>query len=629
MLRLSQLSLTMGEQDLLLDVDWHLRPGAHAGLIGRNGTGKSTLLRAIMRQVSPASGHIHLRGDARVAYLPQQALSGSVATVWDEARSQMAWLEDFERRLASAQAAAESGAPGAAEDLALVTEQMALCGAFAAEQRIGEVLNGLGFSTQDWQRGCDSFSGGWQMRIALARLLLSDPKLLLLDEPTNHLDVATRSWLADYLAASSATMIVVSHDRHLLDAACTETVELRDQGLHSFAGNLSAWIAERAVRQASLLDAKKKQDQQIARLERFVDRFGAKANKAAQARSKQKAIDRIERVEAPRRQGRPRLRLPDAPPGALVALTLRGVDLGWPDGPVVVGGVDLVLERGMRLAVLGPNGCGKSTLLGGLFGSIHPRAGRRVLGRDIRVARYAQDLAQELPADQTAIEAVQAQVPLAPTARVRAALGALGLVGDAQLRRVGLLSGGEKARIVLAGFACRPANLLLLDEPSNHLDAVTVEVLAEALAEFEGTIVLVTHDRWLVEQVATHVAHVGAGRVQLHAGVRPDDFLPPQRRTGSDGAETQSRTLVGEGREDWQDRKARQRDLDRARKRLRQVHQEIEAAEQDLAQLDASMAEVATDHLALAALAQQRSALSQRIEARYQEWETLEAIESD
>ncbi|MCK6504730.1 ABC-F family ATP-binding cassette domain-containing protein [Myxococcota bacterium] len=627
MLRLDKLGVSVGVQDLLLDADWHLRPGARAGLVGRNGTGKTTLLRVIMGLHEASAGRVHLRGDARPGYLPQQAVSGSSATVWDEARSQMAWLHQLEAELARAQERAVRGEEGAAERLARVTEQMRLRGAFAADEKVGEVLHGLGFSPADWRRSCETFSGGWQMRIALARLLLAEPNLLLLDEPTNHLDLAARSWLAEFLAGSGATMIVVSHDRHLLDVVCTEIVEIRDQGLEGFSGNLTAWLAERERRAAALLAAKERQDEEVAKLERFVQRFGAKANKASQAKSKQKALDRIERIEAPRAEARPRLRLPDPPPGALEPVALHAVDLGHAEGPLVLRGVELTLARGMRLAVLGPNGCGKSTLLGGIAGTLPPRAGRRVLGRDVRVARYAQDLAQELPADQAALDVVQAMVPLAPTPRVRAALGALGLVGEAQLRPVGQLSGGEKARVVLAGFACRPANLLLLDEPTNHLDAVTVQVLAEALAAYEGTVVLVTHDRWLVEQVATHVCHVEDGRVEVHEGVRPEDFLPPDRRRGSDGA---SRAPAredepAEGRVDWQDRKAKQRESDRNRKRLDKVQREIEQAEGELHALDERLVAEAADHKVVATLARARAELVTRIEGLYLEWEGLEA----
>ncbi len=624
MLRLDGLSLAMGDQDLLHDAHWHLRPGVRAGLIGRNGTGKSTLLRAIIGQVQPEAGRILLRGDARLGYLPQQAVSGSTLSVWDESRSQMAWLHTLEQDYARALKAAEEGEAGGAERLGQVSEQMRLRGAFSAEERIGSVLSGLGFASEDWTRSCAELSGGWQMRVALARLLLSEPNLLLLDEPTNHLDIRARSWLAQSLADWPGTMLIVSHDRHLLDTVCTEVVEVRNRTLTSFSGNLSAWLAERQRRQDALLAAKDRQDQEVAKLERFVERFGAKANKASQAQSKQKALNRIDRIELPEHEGRPRLRLPEPPAGALEPVSLRNVTLAWPDGEPVLRGVDLTLERGMRLAVLGPNGAGKSTLVSALAGTLAPVEGQRRLGKDVRISRYAQDLAQELPADKTALEVVEEQVPMSPVARMRAALGALGLRGESQLRPVGQLSGGEKARVVLAAFACRAANLLFLDEPTNHLDAITVEVLADALAAFEGTIVLVTHDRFLVERVATHVAHVGDGRVELHAGVLPSDFLPAQGRTGTDGAALERTVEVGEGLGDWEQRKQRSRDAERARKRLIKVHQEIEAGERRLGELDEKLVQQAADHKAVAALARERATVEGEIAGLYAEWERLE-----
>ncbi len=631
MLRLEHLTLTVGATDLLVDVDWHLRPGARVGLVGRNGVGKTSLLRAITGELQPSAGRIHLRGGVRPGTLPQQAVSGSEQTVWEEARSRMAWLHELEARVARAQADVEAGVDGAIDRLGRVTEEMRLRGAYAADERIGGVLHGLGFRPDDWTRPCSSFSGGWQMRIALARLLLSEPELLLLDEPTNHLDITARSWLAGFLAGSGATMMLVSHDRHLLDAVCTETLELRHKTATSYAGNLSAWLAEREVREAAQLAALEKQQAEIGKLERFVERFGAKATKAAQARSKQKALDRIERIEAPKSEGRPHLHLPEAPPGALEPVRLRDASFGWPDGPAVIEHVELTLERGMRLAVLGPNGCGKSTLLEGLAGTLPPRSGQRIQGRDLRLGRYGQDLAQELPADRTAIEAVQELAPLAPVQRVRAALGSLGLQGDSQLRPVGQLSGGEKARVVLAAFACRPANLLLLDEPTNHLDAVTADELARALDAFEGGIVLVTHDRWLVERLATHVAHVGDGRVEVHPDVRAEDFLPPGSRTGSDGRAGGARATEaadsddGAARQDWESRKAQQRKVQRARRRVDALQEELERTEGEIEALDARMVEVATDATALTALAEERRGLEGKVEALYTEWESLEA----
>jgi len=626
-LRLEALTLTVGAVDLLVDVDWHLRPGRRVGLVGRNGVGKTSLLRAITGDLTPSSGRVHIRGGVRPGTLPQQAVSGSADTVWDEASRRMDWLHELEARLRRAQADVEAEVPGAIERLSRVTEQMRLRGAFAAEERIGEVLHGLGFSPDDWRRPCCELSGGWQMRVALARLLLSDPQLLLLDEPTNHLDIAARTWLAGFLAGSGATMIVVSHDRFLLDAVCTDILELRHRRATAYPGNLSAWLAERQRREDAQVAARARQQAEIDKLQRFVDRFGAKANKAAQAQSKQKALDRIERIDAPEHEGRPQLSLPDAPAGALQPVRLVDAELGWGESAPVLQGVSLELERGQRLAVLGPNGCGKSTLLSGIAGTLRPRAGRRIQGRDVRLGRYAQDLAQELPAELSAVDAVQQLAPLAPVQRVRQALGALGLQGDGQLRPVGQLSGGEKARVVLAGFACRPANLLLLDEPTNHLDAVTADELAHALESFEGTIVLVTHDRWLVERLATHVAHVGDGGVALHAGVRPDDFLPPARRTGTDGRQAATGDGGGpsEARESWEERKARQRAAQRAARRLEQLHDELEAAEARVEEIDAAMVAVATDPDALQALVAEREAADARVEALYGEWEELEA----
>ncbi len=614
MIRLEQVTLAPGGADLLVDADWHIRPGESVGLVGRNGTGKTTLLRAIIGELSPDHGRVVVRAGMSVGYLPQQAVSGSTETVWVEVASRMERLQRLKAELEAAEHAVAGGNIEAVARLDGAIEAYRMAGGFSQEERIGEVLYGLGFTPQDWHRPCETFSGGWQMRIALARLLLSEPDVALLDEPTNHLDMMARSWLASFLAASPITTVIVSHDRHLLDKVARRIVEVRDRTLHHYTGNFTAFLSARELRIEQHQSAYQRQQEEIAKLTRFVERFGAKATKAAQARSRQKQLDRIERIEAPKARRLPRFRLPPAPAGDLNTITLRKVTLGWePDTPILQD-IDLIVERGQRLAVLGRNGSGKSTLLSALSGTLKPLAGQRRVGDRIRLGVFTQDLAADLPPDRTALEHVSDCAPMTPPVQIRATLGALGLAGGAALRPIGALSGGEKARVALAALTARPNNVLLLDEPTNHLDTETVEVLVRALAGFEGAMVLVTHDRYLVEQVATHVLRVSGGGIAIHEGVRPADLEPMP-------AESRSAAEEGTGAAAHAARKRQQRERARMARRLEAVEEAIDAAEVSIAELDAALCAPGADYAALG-IARAESAAA--LEALMAEWEALE-----
>ena len=625
MLQLDAITLSVGGHDLLRDATLQLDPGQRLGLIGRNGCGKTTLLRAIAGELDLDAGDIRARSDVVLGYLPQQAVSGSTAPVWDEVSSRMTRHQLLADELEAAKTAVEEGRDGAIERLGRAEEAFRIGGGYAIEERIGEVLHGLGFTPQDWKRSCSEFSGGWQMRIALARLLLSEPSVLLLDEPTNHLDLHARAWLAGFLEKYPHAMIVVSHDRWLLDRIATHIAEVRSRRLDHFTGNLSAWYRERDLRTDQQQSEFTKQQGEIAKLERFVTRFKAKATKAAQARSRQKTLDRMDRIDAPEAEAKPRYRLPEAPGCSTEAVVLRDLTLGWPGGPDILSKVDVILERGMRLAVLGPNGAGKSTLLHAIAGRLQPRTGKRKLGQNVRIGVYDQDLAQELPADVTALDVVLAAAPAVLPARARAALGALGLPGDLALRETGALSGGEKARVVLATFAVKPYNVLLLDEPTNHLDTATVEVLAAALQEFEGAILLVSHDRWFVEQVATHVLHVSGGTTTLREGVRSEDF-EPVRAVSTPDAPSDPASSDEPEKESYEERKRRQREREKAQRRADQLEELIMELEDEASALEDRMFASATDHELMAKLAKEQSDLRIKIAATYAEWEALESV---
>jgi len=617
MLRLADCTLSPGGDDVLVDASWHLREGQHVGLVGRNGAGKTTLLRALAGELSPSSGKVHVRSSVRVGYLPQQAVSGSSATVWDEASSRMERLQRLEAAMTHAQQLVERHADDGPQRLADATEAFRLAGGFRRDELIGEVLHGLGFPRDSWHRSCDTFSGGWQMRIALARMLLSEPDVALLDEPTNHLDMAARSWLAHYLSRAPWTFVVVSHDRHLLDVAVNHIVEARGQRLHTYTGNFTRFLAERELRAQQQEAAAEKVAAERAKLERFVERFGAKATKAAQARSKRKQLERLGDVPTvDRPPPLPRFHLPEAPAGAFEALQLQKATVGWGDVPVLET-VDLTLERGMRLVLLGPNGCGKSTLLQSLAGRQPLLGGRRRVGDRSRIGVFDQDLAATLPPDTDALTHLTELVPAMPPQRLRAVLGALGLPGDMALRPIAQLSGGEKARVALAALVVRPCNVLLLDEPTNHLDAETVEVLVRALGEFTGAMVLVTHDRYVAESIASHVGRVEGGGVTVREGVRAEDLVPiPDHVADADDGPS-------DGQLAYEERKAMQRELGRAERDLGKLEDAIAAHEERIAEIDESLFDVAADRDKASVLEAEQRDQQASLEEAMHRWEAL------
>ena len=618
MLRLDGVTLAVGGRDLLVGADWELHPGQRVGLVGRNGVGKTTFLRALAGELSADAGRVERRPGLRVGWLPQHARHAADAPLWDEARAGMTRLLALEAEVAAAQAAVEAGAERGPERLARATEAFRVAGGYAMDERVGTVLHGLGFSAADWKKPCAAFSGGWQVHAALARMLLAEPELLLLDEPTNHLDLHARAWLEAYLDGYPHSVVLVSHDRRLLDRACTAILELRSRKLHTFVGNFSAWRKERALRHAQAEAAFDAQQEEIARLERFVERFKATATKATQAASRQKALDRMERLDAPDREHDVVLRLAPAPPCSEEAVVLEGAAVGYGEGEPILRGVDLTLQRGWKVAVLGVNGGGKSTLLHALSGRLPLASGRRRVGRGVRLGLFTQDLARELDPARTGFEIVRDEAPMADETRVRGALGALGLSGEAALRPAGVLSGGEKARVVLAGFAVKPVNVLLLDEPTNHLDVETVELLIDALRGWEGALLFVTHDRHLVEALATHVVHVRGGVVEMHPGVRPEDFALEAVKASAEAA-APARAASHE------ERKAAARERERVERRLARLPAEIEAAEAALAQVDEALCAPGVAPARFAALARDREAAESRIGALYAEWEALEA----
>jgi ATP-binding cassette subfamily F protein 3 len=516
-------------------------------------------------------------------------------------------------------------------------DEFRLKGGYSMEAEVGNVLRGLGFLPADWERECGEFSGGWQMRIALARLLLQKPNVLLLDEPTNHLDIEARNWLEDYLKNYPYSVILVSHDRFFLDQVCHRIVEVWNHTLTDYHCSYSDYLVRREERVAALREAKRRQDEEVQKMEDFISRFRYKADKASLVQSRIKQLEKIERISLPPERKRIKFRFPTPPKSGRVVMELRGLTRAYGSNRVL-DGVDLVIEQGERVSLVGHNGAGKSTLMRVLAGGDFQR-GERVVGHNVILDYFAQDQAQELDGERTAYEELLADAPFDMVPSLRDILGAFLFSGDDIHKRVAVLSGGERNRLALAKMLLRPANLLLMDEPTNHLDLFSKDVLLDALRAFPGTVVFVSHDRHFIDGLATRVVEVEGGQLASYHGdyeyylAKKTAAASSPDQIGNATASTQNSKLITQNSVSKEDRqrqreedKQRQRDERRRQKRLAEVEAELEAAEKELAELEARMADPSffTDPERARRSGEEHAAASARVAALYAEWELLQ-----
>jgi ATP-binding cassette, subfamily F, member 3 len=523
MIQLQSLTKSFGERVLLEDVTWQISAGERVGLCGPNGAGKTTLLRMLAGLEEPDAGVITRPAALAVGYLPQDGLTHSgrplaeeVALAFGPLLETRAEIERIEHALADPEL------PDGEHEKLLVryhelTEYFRQHEGYNIDLRVTQVLEGLGFSRQDFGKPTETFSGGWQMRIALARLLLERPTLLLLDEPTNHLDLDARNWLEEYLCAYPHPIILVSHDRFFLDAVVTKIADISLRTITDYVGTYSRYLIERETRLEQLRKAKREQDEEIARMRAFIDRFRYQATKAAQVQSRIKLLDRVVPIDVPPERKRVHFAFPSCPKSGRTVLELSGIRKAY--GPhVVFESVNLHVDRGDRIALVAPNGAGKSTLMRLLAGVEASDAGSRREGHQVVVQYFAQDEAARLDPGKTVYEVLEADSPLGMVPMIRTILGGFLFSGDDIQKRAGVLSGGERTRLAVARMLLRPANTLLLDEPTNHLDLDSKDVLLEALEDFGGTLIFVSHDRYFVDKLATRIIEVGHGGLEIYPG---------------------------------------------------------------------------------------------------------------
>ncbi|HEY7413397.1 MAG TPA: ABC-F family ATP-binding cassette domain-containing protein [Vicinamibacteria bacterium] len=524
MIHVEELNKSYGERVLLEDVSWHVRKQDRIGLSGPNGAGKTTLLRMLAGLEPPDSGSIRMASDTTIGYLPQDGIVHHGRTVYDEvvlAFTELLALKEEQHRIEDALADTSHDDGGDHEKLleryAEVTERFKHLGGYEIDARVADVMKGLGFSLADQQRNTEEFSGGWQMRIALAKLLLARPNLLLMDEPTNHLDLPARNWLEEYLHDYPGSVVLVSHDRYFLDAVVKRITEVGLKTLTDYHGNYSKYVVEHEARMERLRESHRRQSEEIEKATAFINRFRYQATKARQVQSRIKQLDKVERIEIPPERKRIRFRFPDAPKPGRVVLELKGVRRAYGEH-VVLDGLDLLVERGDRIALVGPNGAGKSTLMRLLAGVDRPDAGQRLLGHNVVADYFAQDQAAALNPARTVYEEMTSASPTTMVPMIRTILGGFLFSGDDAYKRVAVLSGGERNRLALAKMLLNASNVLLLDEPTNHLDLDSKEVLLEALSDYGGTLVFVSHDRYFVDRLAAKVIDVGGGQALLYPG---------------------------------------------------------------------------------------------------------------
>ena len=523
MLRLEHVSKMYPTGEVLKDINWEVKPGDRIGLVGMNGAGKSTQLRLIAGEDEPTSGTIIRPSSLNIAYLTQEFEVDARRTVREEFWTVFKEANEVQKAIADIQIKMETADPDALDtlihDLDRQQRQFEALDGYGLEARIEKILPEVGFASDDGDRLVSAFSGGWQMRMSLGKILLQAPDLLLLDEPTNHLDLETIEWLETYLKGLTTPMVIVSHDREFLDRLCTQIVETERGVSTSYLGNYTAYLTQKAETQQAQQAAFERQQKELEKQQAFVERFRASATRSTQAKSRERQLEKVERIDAPTGNVRTLdFRFPDAPRSGREVVKISDLTHFYNDNILFLG-ANLLIERGDRIAFLGHNGSGKSTLLKIIMGMESPSEGIAQIGEHGVIPGYfEQNQAEALALDKTVMDTIHDEVPDWKDEEVRTLLGKFLFSKDTVFKKVETLSGGEKARLALAKMLLQPVNVLILDEPTNHLDIPAKEMLEAALKNYEGTVLVVSHDRYFISQVANKIVELRDGELKLYRG---------------------------------------------------------------------------------------------------------------
>jgi ATP-binding cassette subfamily F protein 3 len=527
MISFYNVSKSFAKQDILLDCSFQVNAGERVGIIGANGSGKSTVFKLLLNLEHPDQGQISKPKNLRLGYLPQDVLHFHGKTVLDQVLDVAEEVQTIEAELSLLANQLEQRLPeaeltAAAQSQSRLLEEYHRLGGYDLEARARKVLAGLGFTEKDMARQVEEMSGGWAMRVALARILLAEPDLILLDEPTNHLDLDSLVWLEEYLVQITSSLMLVSHDRVFLDRVVHRLLELENGRLTSYPGNFKRYLEEKEKRLKSQWAAYRHQQEQIRQIKRFIDRNRARKDRAKQVQGRLKMLDKMELIEPPTSPDRFSFTFPPPSRAAKIVLELKNASKGYGDQPVVTD-IDLAIQRGDRLALIGPNGAGKTTLVRLMAGVLTPDSGELVLGSGVRIAYFAQQQLELLNPQQTVLESLQSVAGDLGQGRLRNLLGGFLFRNDEVDKLVSVLSGGERSRLLLCQILVQQANFLLLDEPNNHLDIQGRRVLEKALEKYNGAICLVSHDRHLINAIANKVLVLTNGQVEMFHG-NYDDY---------------------------------------------------------------------------------------------------------
>jgi ATP-binding cassette subfamily F protein 3 len=638
---LDHISLQFGGRVLFEDVSCMIGPHDRIGLVGSNGSGKTTLLRIITGMVQPDSGTVSKAKFVTVGYLPQEGVAVAGRTLYTEAESAFEDILEVQHELEDARRSLsllDPESPEHAETLEIFGElqhKFEDMDAFRMRSKVERVLMGLGFSVQDLDRMTEEFSGGWQMRIELAKLLLREPSVLLLDEPTNHLDLDSLQWLEEYLRTYHGAVVLVSHDRTFLDSLCSRTFALSMGTLELYSGNYSFYEREHAQRRELLIQAQKNQQQRLKETQRFIDRFRYKATKARQVQSRVKKLEKMELIEVEPEESGIRFEFPPPPSSGRVVLELKHLFKSY-GSLQVFEDLDYRVERGDRIAVVGVNGAGKSTLSRILAGVELFERGERLLGHNVTLSYFAQHQAEELDPDKEVLETVDDIAQGEIRKRLRTLLGSFLFHDDDVFKRVAVLSGGEKSRLALAKMLLKPANVLILDEPTNHLDMKSKKVLQDALSGYDGTFLIVSHDRSFLDPIVNKVLEVGSGSVRTYIGTiseyitkkreeKERSVMPAKQEVGSTSS---VRELSEKERRRIEAQKRQELSV-----KLRPLKQRSEELEIKIAQLESRRKEMAAAMLdpefykhgaEVKRMSAERKDVEESLARAYDEWDSIQ-----
>ena len=609
----SQVSLAFGDRDILKNVTINLQTGSKVALTGANGAGKSTLIKVLAGITKPDSGNRAVQKETRVVYLPQSGLTHHGCSLKEEADKAFEFGYEMQRQI---DLIGELLQKGEGNTDSLVLQQAELIQKledsqwYRREAACESVLLGLGFSRSDFEKRTEEFSGGWQMRIALAKALMQNPDILLLDEPTNYLDIEARSWLEQFLQNFKGGFLLVSHDRYFLDVTINEVFELFNGELKRYPGNFSHYEKVREVELKTLIAEYEQQQQEINKLEDFITRFGYKATKAAQAQEYQKKLDKMVRIEIPESLKKIHFTFPPAPHSGRLVLRMNNICKSYDGSKNVLNHLDLVLENSQRLVVAGKNGAGKSTLLRIIAGVDSDFSGEIIPGAGVKIGYFSQDNAETIKGKETILEYLEARAPLELIPKLRDMLGAFLFRGDDVYKSLDVLSGGEKSRIALLQLLLSPVNLLVLDEPTNHLDIHSKDVLLTALKDFGGTVIFVSHDRGFIEQLATVVLELKPGEIKYFPGdyvyyLEQTEASGNQQNLNEKATDNSNQNLdkknggnvaqkvesKSESKLSWEEQKKRESERRKIEKKVSRLEEEIENLENKKNELETKLSD--------------------------------------